>query len=129
MGGGPTKGTFHVTCNFPAQTLSTVSFLYEWEPSSSNFNSLGSLQATLLHLGAVNLFRMHIFHQFALIAGTPFTYPGRDGRLSQGYISRPNYLANGISSGDPETELSKLSVMDTFCILKTRPQAEYNLAM
>ena len=28
----PTKGTLHVTCNFPAQALSTVSFLYEGEP-------------------------------------------------------------------------------------------------
>ena len=25
-------------------------------------------------------------------------------------------------SGDPDTELSKLSMMDIFCILKTRPQ-------
>ena len=37
--------------------------------------------------------------------------------------------ANGISSGDPDTELSELSVMDTFCILKTKPEEKYNLAM
>ena len=43
--------------------------------------------------------------------------------------SRTNSLVNGISSGDLDTELSKLSMMDTFCILKTRPQAKYNLAM
>ena len=28
----PFQGTLHVTCNFPAQALSTVSFLYEGEP-------------------------------------------------------------------------------------------------
>ena len=28
----PFKGTLHVTCNFPAQALSTVSFLYEGKP-------------------------------------------------------------------------------------------------
>ena len=37
--------------------------------------------------------------------------------------------ANGISSGDLDTELSKLSMMDIFCILKTKPQEKYNLAM
>ena len=34
-----------------------------------------------------------------------------------------------MSSGDPDTELSKLSMMNTFCILKTKPQEKYNLAM
>ena len=37
--------------------------------------------------------------------------------------------ASGISSGDLDTELSKLSMTDIFCILKTRPQENYDLAM
>ena len=42
---------------------------------------------------------------------------------------KENNLANGISSGDLDTELSKLSMTDIFCILKTMPQEKYNLAM
>ena len=40
---------------------------------------------------------------------------------------KKNNLANGISSGDLDTELSKLSMTDTFYILKTRPQEKYSL--
>ena len=50
---------------------------------SSHLNSLGSIQATRLPLGTVNLFGMHIIPPLTINAGTNFTYPQRDGELGQ----------------------------------------------
>ena len=74
---------YNLTYNFPAQTLSTVSFLYEGGATSSHLNSLGSIHATRLPLGAVNLLGMHIIPPLTINAGTHFTYPQGDGGLSQ----------------------------------------------
>ena len=72
----PTKGTLHVTCNFPAQALSTVSFLYEGEPPPPISTTWGAYRAIRLTLGAVNLFGMHIFCQSpSLVAGTSLHLP------------------------------------------------------
>ena len=49
----------------------------------SHIISLGSIQATRLPLGTVNLFRMHIIPPLIITASTHFTYPQRHGGLSQ----------------------------------------------
>ena len=51
--------------------------------TSSHLNSPGSIQAMRLPLGTVKLFGTHIIPPLTINAGTQFTYPHRDGGLSQ----------------------------------------------
>ena len=51
--------------------------------TSSHLHSPGSIQATRLPLGKVNLLGMHIIPLLTINAGTHFTYLERDGGLSQ----------------------------------------------
>ena len=51
--------------------------------TSSHLSSLGSIQATRLPLGTVNLLGMHIIPLLTINDGSHFTYPQRDGGLSQ----------------------------------------------
>ena len=44
------------------------------------------------------------------------------------YILGTNNQASGTSSGDLDTELSKLSMMDIFCTLKTKLPEKYGLS-
>ena len=72
-----------LTYNFPAQALSTVSFLCEGGhllPSQLPGEHTGH---TRLPLGMVNLLGMHIIPPLTINAGTHFTYPQRDRGLSQ----------------------------------------------
>ena len=92
----PTKGTLHVTCNFPAQALSTVSFLYEGEhllPSQLPGEHTGHKAASRC---SEPIWNAHI-PPITLIAGTHFTYSGRDGRLSQPVecsTTRPSHVSH-----------------------------------
>ena len=43
------------------------------------------------------------------------------------YILRTNKQASGISDGDWDTELSKMSMTDIFCTLKTKLLEKYSL--
>ena len=81
--------------------------------TSSHLNSLGSIQATRLPLGMVNLLGIHVIPPFTISAGTHFTYPQRDGglsqplaRLSQEWVLNPGPLSG--RSAALRTELSRL---------------------
>ena len=65
------------------QALSTVSFLCEGEPPPPISTPWEYTGHTRLPLGAVNLLEMHIIPPLTINAGTHFTYPQRDGGLSQ----------------------------------------------
>ena len=56
----PYQSALHATCNSPGQAPSSMSFLLWGGATSSHLNSLGSIQAMRLPLGAVNLSGMHI---------------------------------------------------------------------
>ena len=64
----------------------------------------GKHTATRLPLGAVNLFGMHIIPPLTVTAGTHFTYPHRDGGLSQ----PPARLSQGSGGIEPGTSPMKV---------------------
>ena len=95
--------------------------------TSSHLNSLGSIQATRLPLGAVNLLGMHIIPPLTINAGTHFTYPQRNGGLSQ---PQPHWVTSGYWTWDLSHDspllyqLSYLSYVDTL-LVKPRQRCDW----
>ena len=89
--------------------------------TSSHLNSLGSIQATRLPLGVVNLFGMHIIPPVTVTAGTHFTYPQRVGELSQ----PPARLSQESAGTEPETSCMKVHCSTTWAILADNTTCTY----
>ena len=79
--------------------------------TSSHLNSLESIQATGLPLDTVNLLGMHIIPPLTINAGILFTYPQRDGGLSQppARLSREWVLNPGPLTGRSDALPTELS--------------------
>ena len=92
---------------------------------------LGDPDSGMLNLEAhrLTLHRKHCMKNTSGLHRRPWTDNCLPSKYVTGYILRTNNQASGISNGDLDTGLSKLSMTEIFCTLKTRLQEKYALAM